>query len=73
MRKKFKITLIAFLIVVLGCFSQIFAQTNQNNRIKKSIENSRNVKLADGTNDNGVDEHTKLLMHMDDDDFKDEC
>jgi len=73
MRKKFKVTLVVFLIVVLGCFSQVFAQTNQNNRTKEGIENSRNVKLTDDTNDNGIDEYTKLLMHMDDDNFKDEC
>jgi len=73
MRKKFKVTLVVFLVVVLGCFSQVFAASNQNTKLKKNIEARKSVRLLDRTNDSGVDQYTKLLMHMDDNNFKDEC
>lgn len=52
MKNKFKVSLLVFVIVILGCFTSVFADTNQNGE---------------------VDENTKLLMHMDDSIFKDEC
>lgn len=52
MKKKFKVTLVVFLVVILGCFSNVFADTNTNVKFKTS----RNVKLLDSTtiDDGGV-------------------
>jgi len=73
MKKKIKISLILSLAIIFGCFSNVFAASNQNNKIKKIAEVKKSVRLLDNTNDNGVDQYTKLLMHMDNDGFKDEC
>jgi len=73
MKKKIKISLILSLAIILGCFSNVFAESNQNNKAKKIAEVKKSVRVLDSTNDNGVDDNTKLLMHMDDDNFKDEC
>lgn len=73
MKKKIKISLILSLAIIFGCFSNVFAASNQNNKAKKIYEVKKNVRLLDGTNDNGVDQYTKLLMDTDDNNFKDEC
>lgn len=49
MKKKFKVTLVVFLVVVLGCFSQVFAASNQNNKAKKIAELKRSIRLFDST------------------------
>lgn len=49
MKKKFKITLVVFLVVILGCFSDAFAATNQNTELKKSIKANMSRKLLDST------------------------
>ncbi|WP_329603976.1 Ig-like domain-containing protein [Clostridium hydrogenum] len=56
MKKRFKVTLVVFLVVVLGCFSQAFAATNQNTKLNRIVKQIRNVKLLDGTttDDGGV-------------------
>jgi|GEM_PF-1303270 len=75
MKKKIKISLILSLAIIFGCFSNVFAATNQTNKVNKIAEVKKSVRLLDNTNDNGVDQYTKLLMHMDDmdnDTFKDE-
>lgn len=55
MKKKLKVTLVVFLVVVLGCFSQVFAATNQNNKAKKIAEVKRSVRLLNSaTIDDGV-------------------
>lgn len=56
MRKKFKVTLVVFLVVVLGCFSQAFAATKQSNKTKKISQVMRKVRMLDSTttNDSGV-------------------
>ncbi|PJI09331.1 MULTISPECIES: Ig-like domain-containing protein [Clostridium] len=69
MRKKFKATLVVFLVVVLGCFSQVFAESNKN---AKLLDNT-SIGAGSNTQNEEVDQYTKLLMHMDDGKFKDEC
>ncbi|WP_407929231.1 hypothetical protein [Clostridium hydrogenum] len=56
MKKKFKITLSVFLVVILGCFSQAFAATNQNSKLNRIVKQIGNVKLLDSvsTDDGGV-------------------
>lgn len=80
MKKIFKIPLIMSLVIIFGCFSNAFAAINQNNNGKKIAETRKSVKLLDNTavntsntGDVGIDQYTKLLMHMDDNGFKDEC
>lgn len=53
MRKKFKVTLVVFLVVVLGCFSQAFAATNQGNKTKKISQVMRKVRMLDNATDDG--------------------
>lgn len=47
MKKKFKVSLVVFLVVILGCFSQTFAATNQNAKLNRIVKEIRNVKLLD--------------------------
>lgn len=80
MKKKIKISLILSLAIIFGCFSNVFAASNQNNKAKKITDIKKSIRLFNSaaannssTGNEEKDQYTKLLMHMDDDQFKDEC
>lgn len=56
MKKKFKISLIVSLVIIFGCFSNVFAATNQSNKVRKIAEFKKSARLLDSTttDDGGV-------------------
>ncbi|URZ00520.1 Ig-like domain-containing protein [Clostridium felsineum] len=72
MRNKFKVFCVVFLIAVIGCFTSVFAASNQCVKIKKNMQNNSNIRNFIRESDNQIDQYSKLLMHMDNNNFKDE-